>query len=109
MSETTKGSEVENPPLMPPPAKTPATHPVESPTVDWTDVKRKSRMVHIVDESDRLTQSGKNEKKALRPLREKTKATQVNVLKNLDPHTKLMSVKPEELTQLRMTVDSGEG
>ena len=109
MSEFAEGFEVENPLLMPPPAKTRATRPVESPTADWTDVKRKSRTVHIVDESDRLTQSGKNEKKALRPLREKTKATQVNVLKNLDPHTKLMSVKPEEWTQLRMTVDSGAG
>ena len=109
MSETAEGFEVENPPLMPPRTKTPATHPVKSPTADWTDVKRKSRMVHIVDESDRLTQSGKNGKKALRQLREKTKTTQVNVLKNLDSHTKLMSSKPEEWTQLRMTVGSGAG
>ena len=109
MSETAEGFEIENPPLMPPPAKTPATHPVASPTADWTDVKRKSRTVHTVDKSNRLTQSGKNEKKALRPLREQTKATQVNVLKNLDSHAKLMAVKPEEWTQLRLTVDSSAG
>ena len=93
MSETAEEFEAEKPPLMPTPAKTPATHPVESPTADWTDVKRKRRTVHIVDESNRLTQSGKNEKKA--------KATQVNVLKNLDSHAKLMAVKAEEWKRLR--------
>ena len=61
------------------------------------------------ESSERRTQSGKHVKPKLKPLRVKNKAVKLNGLRNLDAHTKLMSCKPEEWTEIRLTVDSGAG
>ena len=80
----------EPPPMPPPSYPPPQEHAVEAPEV--------------------RTQSGKNVKPSLRPLKtKKDNSVKLNGLKNLDAHTKLMSCKPEEWTEIRLTVDSGAG
>ena len=73
---------------------------------DGQQVQGSMRVIH---ESDKRTQSGKNAKPKLRPMREDLKTVKLRTLRDLDAHARLMSCKPEEWKEIRLTVDSGAG